>query len=390
VPVLFCPDLGSNAKDSAPCPAQVQNHEVHKGPQRPAQDFFRVPSCPCWSIDALSSYCLRGESSKIHYFRRNETKKSVLFGIANTNCELPMNQSDPIHPRKRHVIASISLALAGSLWGTGFLFGKIAMGEMTVAENVTFRFLAGAAALTPIVVRHWTPYRGKDLALLLLASVIGVPVQFLVQFKGLQLTTVSHASLIVGVLPMLLALSSALFLHERLRYFEWGLLGGSALGAMLIALSSSSAECAPQPSLPGDLLVLMSLCGSTAMILLSKRLIATHGALPVTASTIIFGTIMLLAWVELTQPLHFHFSPTAWGAAAAQGLLATAGAYLCWNWGLSHMPAARAGVFLNLEPVVGTVLGVMILHERLGEMAIVGGLLIIGAAVYFSVRPREA
>ena len=97
---------------------------------------------------------------------------------------------------------------------------------------------------------------------------------------------------------------------------------------------------------------------------------------------------MLWIWVELTQPVRFHFSPTAWGAAFAQGLLATAGAYIFWNWGLSHMPAARAGVFLNLEPVMGTVLGVAILHERLGQTAILGGLLIIGAAIYFSMRPQ--
>jgi drug/metabolite transporter (DMT)-like permease len=35
------------------------------------------------------------------------------------------------------------------------------------------------------------------------ASLLGVPVRYLVQFKGLSLTTVSHASLMVGTLPML-------------------------------------------------------------------------------------------------------------------------------------------------------------------------------------------
>jgi hypothetical protein len=57
----------------------------------------------------------------------------------------------------------------------------------------------------------------------------------LVQFAGLRLTTVSHASLIVGTLPMLLALSSALFLHERLKVVESGALLGSGLGALLIS-----------------------------------------------------------------------------------------------------------------------------------------------------------
>ena len=71
-------------------------------------------------------------------------------------------------------------------------------------------------------------------------------------------------------------------------------------------------------------------------------------------------------WVELTRPLRFHFPGAACGSAAAQGLLATAGPYLVWNWELSQMPASNAAVLLNLEPMVGTILGVIILHERLG------------------------
>lgn len=99
--------------------------------------------------------------------------------------------------------------------------------------------------------------------------------------------------------------------------------------------------------------------------------------------------MLLLAWVELTRPLRFHFSSGACFSAVAQGVLATFGAYLFWNWGLTHMPAARAGAFLNLEPVVGTILWISILHERLAALAMLGGVLIIGAAVYFSFHPHE-
>jgi drug/metabolite transporter (DMT)-like permease len=331
--------------------------------------------------------------SKIHYFSPDETRKSVLFGSPKPSADSGYTMNSPARivksPKPHPLLAAASLALAGSLWGTGFLLGKIAMVEMTVGENVGFRFISGALLLLPILIRRWTSYRGKDLAMLLLASVIGIPVQFLIQFKGLQLTTVSHASLIVGVLPVLIAVSSALFLHERLRLFEWGVLGLSALGAVFIAVSSHGSRDT-QSTTHGDLLVLVSMFAAVAMVLSSKRLIPTHGALPVTAASIILGTISLLIWVELTQPLRFHFSRAAWGGAIGQGLLATAGAYLFWNWGLSHMPASRAGVFLNFEPVIGTVLGVTILHERLGKMAILGGLLIIAAAVYFSLRPQPA
>ena len=82
--------------------------------------------------------------------------------------------------------------------------------------------------------------------------------------------------------------------------------------------------------------------------------------------------------------LCFHFAWKMWSAAAAQGLLATAGAYLTWNWCLARLPASRAGVFLNLEPLVGSILGVGLLHESLGLAAMLGGAMILGPAIYFS------
>ncbi|MCU1301390.1 MAG: putative 10 drug/metabolite exporter, family, superfamily [Candidatus Sulfotelmatobacter sp.] len=292
--------------------------------------------------------------------------------------------------RVRQILPFLFLAAAGSLWGTGFLFGKIAFYEMTVSENVAFRFLVAAVALSPVLLWRRQSFRAKDWRLLLLAALIGVPVQFLLQFKGLQLTTVSHASLIVGVLPVLLALSSAVFLNERLHGVEWGMLALSATGAVLIAFSSRNTISGPQPTAKGDFLVLLAMFAAVAMTLCTKRLVNDYDALHVTATMMVAGMIMLLIWVELTHPLRFHFSPKTWVAVVAQGLLATAAAYLFWNLGLSRIPASRAGIFLNLEPVVGTLLGVAILHEKLGKMALLGGILIVGAAVYFSRRSQSA
>ena len=59
------------------------------------------------------------------------------------------------------------------------------------------------------------------------------------------------------------------------------------------------------------------------------------------------------------------------------------------NWGLKRTPASQAGIFVNLEPLVGAILGVSLLHENLGIMAVAGGALIIGGAVYFSLRPAS-
>jgi drug/metabolite transporter (DMT)-like permease len=56
------------------------------------------------------------------------------------------------------------------------------------------------------------------------------------------------------------------------------------------------------------------------------------------------------------------------------------------NWGLARVPASQAGVFLNFEPVVGAILGVLLLHDVLGHYSIIGGLLVIGSAIYVAAK----
>ncbi len=113
----------------------------------------------------------------------------------------------PEQARPSRIWPIASLAAAGCLWGTGFLFGKITFAEMTVSENVGYRFIFGSLGLAPTLWRRPPTGLGRRaLGLILVASIVGVPIQFLLQYKGLEATTVSHASLIVGTLPILVAL----------------------------------------------------------------------------------------------------------------------------------------------------------------------------------------
>jgi drug/metabolite transporter (DMT)-like permease len=53
------------------------------------------------------------------------------------------------------------------------------------------------------------------------------------------------------------------------------------------------------------------------------------------------------------------------------------------------VPASRAGVFLNIEPALGSWLGVKLLGEHLGPYAWFGGGLILCAAIVLTTRGNE-
>jgi drug/metabolite transporter (DMT)-like permease len=291
--------------------------------------------------------------------------------------------------QRRFALGYGACALAGSLWGTGFFFGKIALAEMSVAHMVLYRFLFACVVLAPLSWRHRARLTAAEWRVLLLASFLGVPVQFLVQFFGLSLTTVSHAALMVGTMPVLLAVAASLFAHERLDRVGWVALMGSTAGVALIVLGGTpAASNGSGPSIAGDLLVVLSLVIALAWVLLNKRLMQHHSPVVVTSYGLLSGTAMLAAVVLATRgapPLH-GVSPRAWLALAASGILCTASTTLLWNWGIHRVPASRAGVFLNLEPALGSILGVRLLGDRLGPFAWVGGGLIIAAALALTTR----
>jgi drug/metabolite transporter (DMT)-like permease len=297
-------------------------------------------------------------------------------------------------PIKNRALGFASCALASSLWGCGFYFGKIALAEMNVGAMVLYRFLFATLALSPLLLLHRPRFSRADWALLLLASFLGIPLQFLIQFSGLALTTVSHASLMVGTLPVLLAVAATLFAHERMDRTGWFALTLSTLGATLIALGARHATGASGPTLGGDMLVVLSLVIALAWILINKRLMQRHSPVTVTAYGVAAGTAMLLLVVPILYRQPFGPPPIAaislkaWLALAASGLLCTAATTLLWNWGLTQVPASQAGVLLNMEPLIGSLLGVFLLHESLGPSARTGGALILAAALIITTGSR--
>ena len=284
---------------------------------------------------------------------------------------------------KHRTLGFLAAFLASCFWGCGFYFGKIALAEMNVGAMVFYRFAFATLGLLPLLLTHRPRFNAAEWRMLLFAAFLGVPVQFLFQFKGLSLTTVSHAALMVGTMPVILAVGATLFAHERLSPLGWAALTLSTTGAALIALGGHHHATSNGPSLTGDLLVVFSLFIALFWILFNQRLMQLHSHIVVTAYGVVTGTVMLALYVPFAYgppPIH-GVSLKAWAALAASGLLCTATTTLLWNWGMTQVPASQAGVLLNMEPLIGSLLGVFLLSEHLGPLAWLGGAMILTAAI---------
>jgi drug/metabolite transporter (DMT)-like permease len=111
--------------------------------------------------------------------------------------------------------------------------------------------------------------------------------------------------------------------------------------------------------------------------------LARHPAARVTAWSILWGAVAMapaagLEWAGGRRPAW-----TPWGLAglAYLGVVITALGYLLWNWALARVPAPRAAVFLAVQPLVGALLGPVVLGEPLTSFIGAGGALILAGTV---------
>lgn len=289
---------------------------------------------------------------------------------------------DATKSRAGERLAVPALAAAGVLWGVSFLFGKWALEEMGPAHITLLRFALASAVLLPYAFLKGVRPRRRDLPLFLLVGFLTVPATFLVQFWGLSLTSATVAALIVGCGPPMIAFFGRLLLKERLGKAGWAAVGTSTAGVALTV-----ARPGADNSWAGAALVFLSLLAVVGWVLLGKRLNEGYPPVAATAWILAFGTLALapiaIAWEGAPR---LDLTADGWGSVLVLGLGCSAATYALWNWGVGRVPASRAGVFLNLEPLVGALLGVLVLGEAWGPGTVVGGALIIGAAVVVSRR----
>ena len=287
----------------------------------------------------------------------------------------------------------VAVITACVLWGASFYFGKVALNEVPADQVVLWRFVLALALLVPLVAwrarsrpahrngihRRRRPLR-RDWPLFILNAVLMVPVQFMLQFEGLARTTASSAALIVGAFAPMLAVAAALFAGERMGRLGWGAVLCSTIGLVVMVGNPGEGR-----TLLGDLMVFTSLIAAVGMVLTAQRLVREYDSLVVTVAGMGLGTLLLLPWTLFVSGWPtLDLTGATWAALLGLGIGCTAVTFSLWNFGLRFIPASHAGVYVNIEPLIGAILGIALLGEELTMELTIGGVLILTSAVIVS------
>lgn len=272
------------------------------------------------------------------------------------------------------------------LWGTSFVATKIVLLYLPPWAYMCMRFLCAAAIFLIInIVRSMRKTRGtqlfstlklpgKTIVQLLVMSIFEPGFYFVFETLGLERTSAASASLIIAAVPAVVALVSAVFLHEHLSRKGWFGLLLSVMGVVVITLFDPNPAYADS-SLMGNIFVLIAVFSATGYITLARSISSTVDPLTLTSYQSFFAAAFFLpgmvaqggkmAAVVLNGEVIGAFLFLVFGA--------TLGAFLLYNFALSRVSAPQAAVFINAIPLVTAVAAVLVLGESLNWVQIGGG-----------------
>jgi drug/metabolite transporter (DMT)-like permease len=294
--------------------------------------------------------------------------------------------TEEIHRNERTRVL-VALTLIQVFFGVHYLAGKIVLHEIPPRAWAVLR-IAGSAALLVALVRllgRRFPRAPRDLALLAVFSIFGVAINQVCFVEGLARTTSIHSAIINTLIPAWTLLFAVALGREGMTFRKGASLALSLLGVLLVIRperASLSSE-----TFVGDLLTTANSISYSFFLVISKRTMHRVDALAATALMFVFGALPIAAFGgrELLSLDLTAVTASAWFWGAFIVIFPTAAAYVLISWTLARAEASLVALFIYLQPVIATLLGITFAGEELTARTVAGALIIFGG-VYLALR----
>jgi drug/metabolite transporter (DMT)-like permease len=286
-------------------------------------------------------------------------------------------------------LGSIYLALAASIWGGMYVVVKIVVSVIPPLELVWMRYVVAVVALVVIglITRQKWRIHKRDIFVIIAIGIIGNAISIVTQETGTMLSSAQMGAIITSSTPAFMVIFARLLLNERLTVKKGLSLCLATIGVFLIVgvnhMTLSS-------KLGGISLIIAALTWALMSILV-KRVPSDYSQIVVTTYSVLVALIVLTPIVvgQLNMIKISELTiPPIWGGILYLGIVSTAGGFLLWNRGLQMLNASSGGLFFFFQPVVGALLGWLILGEKIGITFWIGAILIL-SGVLFVLNEKE-
>ncbi|MDF9480852.1 DMT family transporter [Bacillus cereus group sp. BceL300] len=282
---------------------------------------------------------------------------------------------------KQTILGAICLSLAASIWGGMYVVSKYVLDFIPPLTLVWLRFIIAFVVLYGILKlaekkqKKKVTIRKKDWLLFAWIGFIGYFISITCQFIGTKLSDAHTGSLVTSATPAFMVIFAALILKEKLTarrllstiiatigviiVIGWDIEIGSYFIGTIILVGAAITWA------------LLSIYVKSASIQFSSLVITTYAIF----FSLFFITPFMI-WELQTSSIGTVNTYVILGVLYL-GIVSTAGAFFLWNKGLELIDASIGSLFFFFQPIVGSLLGWLLLNETLNSNFFIGGILII-------------
>ncbi|HFK1764827.1 hypothetical protein AT258_22100 [Bacillus wiedmannii] len=282
---------------------------------------------------------------------------------------------------KQTILGAICLSLAASIWGGMYVVSKYVLDFIPPLTLVWLRFIIAFVVLYAILKLAETKQkkkvtiRKKDWLLFAWIGFIGYFISITCQFIGTKLSDAHTGSLVTSATPAFMVIFAAIILKEKLTARRLLSIIIATIGVIIVI----GWDIEIGSYFIGTIILVGAAITWALLSIYVKIASAQFSSLVITTYAIFFSLFFITPFMiwELQSTSFETVNTYVILGVVYLGVVSTAGAFFLWNKGLELMDASIGSLFFFFQPIVGSLLGWLLLNETLNSNFFIGGILIV-------------
>lgn len=284
----------------------------------------------------------------------------------------------------------VLLVLTCLFWAGSFVVSKALVGQVTPMSLTMLRWALVVICLCPFVIgnkeRRYVPK--KAILPLFCMGVTGVVLFNIFQYVAIANTSATNVGFIATLNMASIAICSALFLKERVSFYQILMMCMAFFGVMLVVAKGSLLAILHLELQRGDLWMLLAVmiwglytvCSRWAMRYTNATTATCYSGM---IGLVILGPFSMNDWQALS------LTATGWLGVLYIGIMATVVCTLLWTICVEKVGATTAGVFINFDAIFTALLAFIFLGESITWMQGTGCFIAISACIGFAYFEKK-